>query len=389
MLNLFQTEGAEEEIAQSADNLFRFFWIDINPQDKKQPRLTGKWVVANPKSTPRITALGYYFVKALRRELQCPIGLLHASRGATSIISWMSEENIAQFPELVALEEQNQKSIIGYEERNPGKKVSSVIAFFGSRLYNGMIHPLSPFRLSGVIWYQGEADRGNPALYARVFPSLIQAWRTHFHNPELPFLFCQLAAHKEKTSDPNAEGWANIRQAQTAGLTLPATGMAVLTDCGEAEDIHPRDKRTPGERLTALALHRVYGRDVPDGGPEPTTATVKDGAFHISFSRLYGGLVAHEVPAAHILCSAKNKTAPLVRNSPNAQLEGFALCGKDNLWQWAERAEITEDSVVVVSSPKVPEPVKVRYNWSSNPSGNLYNQAGFPAAPFQLSASAR
>lgn len=260
-----------------------------------------------------------------------------------------------------------------------GRKPNDV--FFLSRLYNGGIAPQVPTALSGVIWYQGEANTDNPALYAKMFPVLIRGWREKFENPELPFYYCQLANYKAKKNHPDEVGWAALREVQTATLAVPHTGQAVLIDVGEADDIHPLDKKTVGDRLAALALAKTYGKSVPCEGPRCKSVKIEGNAIRVTFDAVGGGLVAKPLPATYPLVNARKKNAPLVRNSPDSELEGFALCGEDGKWVWAE-AKIDGDTVVVTSA-KVPAPKHVRYAWGNNPTCNLYNKEGFPAVPFQ------
>ena len=263
--------------------------------------------------------------------------------------------------------------------RHPGERPRDF--FFHSRLYNGGIAPQVPAALSGVIWYQGESNAGNPALYAKIFPALIRDWRKQFENPDMPFYYCQLANYRAKKNDPNEVGWAAIREAQTATLSLPHTGQAVLIDLGEAGDIHPLDKKSVGDRLAALALARTYGKAVPCEGPRCKSVKVEGEAIRVTFDAVGGGLVAKPLPETYPIANARKTSAPLVRNSPASELEGFALCGADGKWFWAD-AKIDGDSVVVTSA-KVPVPKRVRYAWGNNPTCNLYNKEGFPAVPFQ------
>ncbi len=122
-----------------------------------------------------------------------------------------------------------------------------------SSLFDGMISPLVPYGLRGVIWYQGEANSSRAAQYRTAFPLLIKDWRDQWQNENLPFYFCQLANFMAKTLEPGDSAWAELREAQSMTLSLPATGEAVLIDIGEANDIHPRNKKEVGERL---APHR-------------------------------------------------------------------------------------------------------------------------------------
>jgi sialate O-acetylesterase len=249
------------------------------------------------------------------------------------------------------------------------------------RLFNGMVHPVQPYAIRGVLWYQGESNTGNARLYRTSFPLLIQDWRQHWQQGDFPFYFCQLANYRAKTDQPGESVWAELREAQAKTLSVPNTGMAVLIDTGESEDIHPQSKQVAGERLARIALAKTYGRDVVPSGPVYTSMKIEGSAIRLSFDHLGGGLVAKEVPATYDVMRKTGKTAPLVRNSPHSQLEGFAICGADKHWVWAE-AKIEGDTVLV-SSERVPAPIAVRHGWADNPTCNLYNQAGLPASPFR------
>ncbi|WP_043589238.1 sialate O-acetylesterase [Geminisphaera colitermitum] len=254
-------------------------------------------------------------------------------------------------------------------------------------LHNALIAPLVPYGLRGFIWYQGEHNASEPLRYRALFPLLINDWRTQWGNTDLSFYWCQLPNFQGKTSNPNSPvGWASLREAQAQALRLPRTGQAVLIDLGEAANIHPSDKREVGARLAALALAHDYGKNVAASGPVYDSMRIEGSSIRIQFKNtdgINGGLIARPVPAEYLHASAPRRvTKALKRNSPGSQLEGFALRG-DNTekWQWAD-ARIDGDTVVV-SSLRVPRPKDVRYAWSSNPTCNLYNAAGFPAAPFR------
>lgn len=249
------------------------------------------------------------------------------------------------------------------------------------RLFNGLVHPILPYAIRGVLWYQGESNTGNASLYRTSFPLLIQDWRKHWQQGDFPFYFCQLANYRPKTDQPGESVWAELREAQAKTLSVPNTGMAVLIDTGESEDIHPQSKQIAGERLARIALAKTYDREVVSSGPVYTSMKVEGSAIRLSFDDLGGGLRAKEVPATYDVMRKAGKTAPLVRNSPHSQLEGFAICGAEKQWVWAE-AKIEGDTVLV-SSDQVPAPIAVRYAWADNPTCNLYNAAGLPASPFR------
>jgi len=248
-------------------------------------------------------------------------------------------------------------------------------------LFNGMVQPLLPFAIRGVIWYQGESNADSAFQYRSTFPRLIEDWRKQWGRGDFPFYFCQIANYRAKETAPVESDWAELREAQSMTLSLPQTGQAVLIDIGETEDIHPRNKKEAADRLARLALARTYGQKVVDSGPVFKSAKIEGSKIRVLWDHVEGGLKAHPVPATDQSRSTDPKTVPLVRNSPQSELEGFAICGKDQKWVWAD-AGIDGDSVVVWS-PEVGEPVAVRYGWANNPTCNLYNGAGLPAAPFR------
>jgi sialate O-acetylesterase len=230
-------------------------------------------------------------------------------------------------------------------------------------LWNKMIHPLLRFPVKGFIWYQGEsnADRKTDAqAYADLFVNMIQSWREEWQQGDLPFFWAQLANFMAVDDDPNAESnWAFLREAQSAALSLPKTGQAILIDIGEADDIHPRNKLDVGRRLALAARNIVYDEDVVYSGPTFRECEFQDGRATISFDHIGSGLVARG-------------GAP----------RGFALAGPDGRFVWAD-ARIEGDRVVVWSD-SVAEPAAVRYAWADNPaSANLYNVEGLPAGPFR------
>jgi sialate O-acetylesterase len=248
-------------------------------------------------------------------------------------------------------------------------------------LYNGMIDPLIPYAIRGAIWYQGESNAGRAWQYRTAFPLLIADWRKQWEQGDFPFYFCQLANYQAKTSEPGESAWAELREAQSLTLSLPNTGQAILIDLGESADIHPMNKKDVGDRLALIALAGEYGKEISFSGPVFDSVKFEGGKAIVSFKHVDGGLVAGSLGETYDVRKSAGETAPLVRNSPESELEGFAVCGADLVWHWAD-AKIEGDSVVV-SSPSVPEPVAVRYAWANNPTCNLYNRAGLPAGPFR------
>ena len=256
----------------------------------------------------------------------------------------------------------------------------SQVCISGS-LYGGMIAPIVPYAIRGAIWYQGESNVGRAWQYRTSFPLMIGDWRARWKQGDFPFYFCQLPNIDVKNPQPGEAQWAELREAQSMALKLPHTGQAVLIDLGEADDIHPHNKQDVGERLAILALAQDYGQKIAYSGPVDQSIKIESGKARLSFAHVEGGLVARPVPELFVRSLLRFETAPTVRNSPQSELEGFAICGEDRKWVWAD-AKIEGESVVVWSK-QVPAPVAVRYGWASNPTCNLYNKAGCPASPFR------
>ncbi len=233
-----------------------------------------------------------------------------------------------------------------------------------SLLFNGMVRPFAPLAVKGVIWYQGESNAPRAARYAQVFPRLIQDWRAQWREQglkaQLPFYFVQLSSYGPRPPLPEGSAFAELRDAQRQTLSLPATGMAVSIDVGDANDIHPRDKRTVGERLARIALAQVYAQPLPFKGPTlQASRQLPDGSFELRFADVAGGL-------------ATRGGGPLL---------SFAVAGADQRFSPA-RAEIVGPDRVRVWSAAVKQPAAWRYAWADSPlDANLVDGAGLPASP--------
>jgi len=230
-----------------------------------------------------------------------------------------------------------------------------------SGLFNGMIAPLIPYAIKGVIWYQGESNVGHK-YYRKLFPAMIQSWREKWNQGDFPFLFVQLHNLGEIVDKPPENAfysWPELRESQLKTLALPNTGMAVAIDVGDVSNIHPRDKKPIGERLAFCALANSYGKKIIYCGPVYKSAKINSRKLIIEFDYIGSGLVAEN----------------------GGKLKGFAIAGADRKFYWAD-AEISNNTVVV-SSSKVTVPAAVRYAWANNPVCNLYNKEGFPASPFR------
>jgi len=229
-----------------------------------------------------------------------------------------------------------------------------------SGLYNGMLTPLAPFALRGVLWYQGESNAECAWQYHVLLPTMIQAWRDLWGQGDFPFLIVQLANHKQAPIEPCNDSWAELREAQAlTARTVANAAQALAIDIGDADDIHPRNKREVGRRLALLALARTYGRAIEDRGPVFEHMEIADGVARLQFSHCTGGLTTQD----------------------GLPPRSFAVAGADRIFKWAE-ARI-DGATVLVSHADVPAPVAVRYAWAANPQCNLCNFHGLPAEPFR------
>ncbi|MBL7042857.1 MAG: hypothetical protein ISR77_29740, partial [Pirellulaceae bacterium] len=309
-----------------------------------------------------------FFGRRLQNELKVPIGLVGSNWGGTRIEPWTTPAGFQSVPELKEIADQLSER----EKKSRQGEEVKIGAGSPAAIYNAMVHPLAPFAMRGAIWYQGESNGGEGESYYHKTQALVNGWRELF-NPELAFYWVQLADFQQPNDNPaGGDGWAKIREAQRKALTIPHTGMAVITDIGQANDIHPRNKQDVGWRLAQWALHQTYGcKDMVPCGPLYKCCEVAGGTIRVTFDHVGSGLMVGE----------KAGLEP-TKEVPDGQLKRFAIAGADKQWHWAE-ATINGDTVVV-KSPDVPEPVAVRYAYTMNPAGaNLYNKEGIPASPFR------
>lgn len=234
-------------------------------------------------------------------------------------------------------------------------------------LYNRMIHPLQPYAIRGVIWYQGESNANTVAealKYRTQFPALIQQWRRQWQAPDLPFLWVQLANFSSGVDQGDQSPWAVLRESQSATLSLPATAQVVTIDIGNPTDIHPLNKQDVGKRLALAARYVAYGESLVHHGPVHTQAQFSDGVATLAFD--------------------DDGSALAVRGG-GTRVHGFALAGVGRVFHPAEATLV--DGRVVVRSDAVKSPVALRYGWSDNPAdADLINAAGLPASPFRTDA---
>ena len=347
------TDNAEAEIRNANHPRLRLFQMPRNGRPQKDD-LTIQWHRCTPEAIDRLgfSAAGYFFGREIQARLDVPVGLIHSSVGGTRIELWTEPGSYEGIPGLEPLA----KAAVG-DRRVDGITIGS--------LYDPMIQPLAPFGLRGFLWYQGESNlmSGDGQIYTEKMKALINGWRKAWQLPNAPFYFVQLAPYTYSArKDPHPftpEALPLFMEAQTKALTIPHTGMAVITDTVDIPgDIHPINKRDVGARLARLALARTYQKNIADSGPAFKEAKIRGENVYLNFDHADG-----------------------LRSRDGKPLSEFTIAGENRVFVPAE-AKISRGSVVV-SSNKVRTPVAVRLGWNERANPNLVNAAGLPARSFR------
>ncbi len=399
----FALKGAEngvDAIKKSEDFKLRLFFANGKMAWLPEENLTGEWKIAGPSTTGSFSAVGYFFGQSIRQNLDIPIGLIDLAAGGTTVEAWMGRKEIKQSddPVITAVLD----TIMILEQNYPGY-TSSGFAQEWDRTYrryfqsmgqfrrgeletkpdlpqfpdprkvatywfHGTVHPLQPFGIKGVLWYQGESNAHSikqALVYENLFSYLIQIWRSAWGQGDFPFLFVQLPPFQNQ----DANAWIQLRESQARTTDAVAnTAMVVTTDIYGADtgNIHPKQKKPIGERLARAALHLAYGKQIEYSAPKfrPSSVYKNGNTLSIAFSNLESGLVLH-----------------------GDTLRGFEIAGIDNKYVPAT-GKIRCDRVEILSGG-LNHPRKVRYNWKAWPDGNLFNIEGLPVAPFQFELPAQ
>jgi len=385
------SNNSAEEIANANYPNIRLFVVpramSKTPQDNfiKKP---AKWAECSSKSIKEGTwgsfsAAAYYFARKVYKETQIPIGLIQSSWGGTKIEPWTPPEGFSAVPELKDIADKlddrknTQLAIVQVEKwlkqakaalKNNTKLPAPINApktiekYYRppTALYNSMIHPLVPFAIKGILWYQGESNRLDKELYYYKMKALITGWREVWKKPNMPFYYVQIAPFKYN-SKGDKKGYAlpALCQAQTKALDIPHTGMAIINDIGNLKNIHPKNKQEVGRRLALLALSRTYKQNVGvDSGPIFDSMKIDGNQVIISFKFVGKGLKTRD------------------NEAPN----WFEVAGEDGKFVKADAS--INGNQVVVSAKSVKNPTAVRFAWHQTALPNLTNQKGLPASCF-------
>ncbi|MDX2082210.1 MAG: sialate O-acetylesterase [Terrimicrobiaceae bacterium] len=433
MASPMSSGSAAEALPNAEDPLLRSFNVAKNVAARPLFAPTGKWEPSTPVTAQNFSAVGYFFARELRKSQNVPIGIINASWGGTPIRTWMSLASLQEPPPSPLLPEW-ERAIAKHEAaggdagllqayyqdrkeweekvdkpfREARKAWELAVATAKATgeppppapqierpkpespdplampapgtsdrpsaptgCYNAMIASLIPFAIKGALWYQGEADASRGLEYRDHLKRLISGWRSSWSQGDFPFLIIQLPGNGKDPEPVAAQGIAWLREAQAMARSLPATGLIVTSDIGDASDVHPDNKQFTGERAALVAREIVYKEPVVGVGPRFMSSEVNGNQIKLLFTNTGNGLVIGQAPWV-----AKS-AVPI----PIDRLLGFFIAGEDKKWHEAE-ARIEGDSVIV-SSPAAPAPVAVRYAWANTPRANLYNKDGLPAEPFR------
>lgn len=341
-----------DEIAQAKHPLIRLFQVgnfaSKEPVEDAQfgnehygiPPAECRWRACSPETVANFSSTAYFFARELHRHLDVPIGVVDASWGATNAEAWTPRNTLSKlgYDSELKLEEQ--------QPQDPNQKLPS-------RLYNGMIAPLTNMTIRGVIWYQGEGNCSRADQYRELFTSMIGSWRKEW-SAEFPFYFVQIAPYRYPKLNS-----AFLREAQTESLELANTGMVCTLDIGDIKDIHPKNKQEVGRRLALLALEREYRERVDGSGPLFREFKREGDALRIFFDRAENGLRTRD-------------------GRPPAE---FQIANADHKW-FTATARI-DNGTVVVSSPRVQRPTAVRHAFTNTAQPNLTDGSGLPATSFR------
>ncbi len=336
---------SNEAILNSENTNIRVFTVGRNASLQQTNQLKGQWSIASPNTTPNYSAVAYFFAKKIENTLNIPIGIIVSSWGGSRIEAWMDEPSLDNFKE--AKRKSNE------EKRN--HRHSSV-------LYNGMVKPIIGYTLKGMIWYQGEGNKGNYKEYPSLMKTMIGTWRKQWGIGDFPFYYAQIAPFKYPLNIPSG---ALLREAQLkASHIISNVGMVVTLDTGAPLEIHPMEKKRVGNRLAYYALVKNYnikGIDYKSPEVEKINYLDNSSSVEVIFKNTSNGI-----------------------SSFGKELTNFELAGEDRVF-YSATAKITpkKKNVITVSSTQVKKPIAIRYAFKNYAKASLFGTSGFPVSSFR------
>ena len=341
--------GSSDAIAKSNNPNLRLFNVTKYSGSKTPLKDVEKytaWQKASPENVADFSAVAYFYGSQLQEILDVPVGIIHSAWSGSCVEAWISPEIMSTFQKV---------DLKDVDISIKPKEIPTV-------LYNSMINPLIPYTIKGMIWYQGESNKGEPEKYKKLFPAMVQDWRNRWGIGDFPIYYTQIAPYAYEgngflSADKNS---AFIREAQYQCLSLiPNSGIAITMDIGTKNSIHPPKKKEVADRLLYNALHQTYNyKTIEYAGPVFDAMEIKEGGLNLKFKNAANGVYAYD------------------------NLEGFEIAGDDKIFYTAS-AKIIDRKTVLVSSEKVSNPVAVRYGWDNWVVGTLFNTNLLPASSFR------
>lgn len=405
---LMYTAGGREFVAAAHYDQIRSFNVQkllFDGQEEESPDKFSRvsaWRPATSENAGEFSAVAYHFAVDLHQRLGIPVGIIECNLGGSSASAWTSRDYLERDPDVRSYLDDYEKSVSNLDMAkyieatrqldekfadfssqfhtaeessqpfNPGfmsPDFQSVLTMalspgprapwgFPGSLYRSMLLTVAPYSARGVIFYQGESDDVKARIYGKLFKLMIENWRETFNNPDLYFLFVQLAAFGHD-GNPDGDMFALVREQQAlVAQTLPNTGMAAAIDLGSLYDIHPRRKAPIGQRLALAARANVYSESIEYSGPVYRSMSIEGGKIILEFDHADSGLI----------CQGDT-------------LKGFCICGANRLYYEADT--FIFNNKVELSSPLVALPAAASYGWANFIEVNLYNNDGLPAVPFK------
>jgi sialate O-acetylesterase len=375
------------------DPYLRLYKVAYHPSQQPEFSNQAVWSRDSPGNCSNFSAVAYHFARHLRQTLNVPVGIINSSVGGTPVIAWTRQQAFSNYAPLAERAQEWEKQLANYDanlaawnetyrqwrqkrglsaenyrlHRRQGAPLQPEGPNSQNRpanLANGMITPVAPYALRGVIWYQGEADAGwAPELYGKRLGVMIDDWRAWWQMPDMAFGIVQLPNFKTPRTEPSDDSWPKLRESQRKlALSDPHTGMAVTIDQGEEADIHPANKLIVARRLVRWALADVYDKLALGGGPQIAGARLGDNGILLTFDQVGRGL---------FIMDAK-------------QLGGFTV--EDSSGTFVKvPAKIVSANQVWLSTQELASPKRVRYAWQNNPvDASLGNVERLPASPFEI-----
>lgn len=376
---MHQAETAATDLPQAGNPNIRLLIVKKKavdyPQDDLETDVWSGWTASTPETAKDFSAVAWYFARDIEQREHVPIGVIDSTWGGTVVESWTRMAALGADAALAPLfvswghmtereEDEHLRYNAEQRQRDEAKAAGKPAPQFPwhpqldswgpGMLWNGMIAPLTPFPIRGVIWYQGESNSRLERwpLYNRIFSTMITDWRHQWGVGDFPFLFVQISAFKSNET----EDWAELRQQQVETLALRNTAMAVTIDIGNPDNVHPTDKVDVGMRLARAARALTYGESVEYQGPTFRQATPEGTSIRAWFDHAKG-------------LTAKGGT-----------VTGIEVAGADG--KFVAATATIEGNTIVASSPGVKEPRYIRYGWANSPPCNLFNAENLPASPF-------